>query len=239
MTSEPLTQALLLALLAGCSIPLGGLLALADRVHPNWMTSELRHGVMAFGGGVLVAAVALVLVPQGLERLHGPATLASFAAGGVVFFLIDRTLGMSGKRAGQFLAMLVDFLPEAVALGAMLTAGAEGALLLAILIALQNFPEGFNAFREASEADNRPSRRLMTFALIPLLGPLAALAGAGFLSGNDAALGGLMLFAAGGVLYLTFQDVAPQAVLEKAWGPPLGAIGGFALGLAGHLMVGG
>jgi ZIP family zinc transporter len=239
MISEPLTQAILLSLFAGATIPLGGLLALEDRVHPRWLKSELRHGVIAFGGGVLVAAVALVLVPQGLERLPGPAALACFAGGGAAFFLIDRTLGKNGEQAGQLLAMLVDFLPEAVALGAMLAAGADGALVLALLIALQNFPEGFNAFREVSEGDARPGRRLMSFALIPALGPLAALTGAGLLSGNDPALGALMLFAAGGILYLTFQDVAPQAVLDKAWAPPLGAVAGFSLGLAGHLATGG
>lgn len=239
MTSEPLTQAILLSLFAGATIPLGGLLALEDRIHPRWLKSELRHGVIAFGGGVLLAAVALVLVPQGLERLQGPAALVCFAGGGAAFFVLDRTLATSGKSAGQLLAMLVDFLPEAVALGAMLAAGADGAVLLALLIALQNFPEGFNAFREVSAGDKKPAHRLAVFALIPLLGPLAALTGAGLLSGNGPALGALMLFAAGGILYLTFQDVAPQAVLDKAWAPPLGAVAGFTLGLAGHLATGG
>ena len=81
MTTEPLSQAILFALLAGATIPLGAALALWDKVHPNWMSGELRHGVIAFGGGVLVAAVALVLVPEGVDLMPGwmalpdPATL--------------------------------------------------------------------------------------------------------------------------------------------------------------------
>ena len=47
-----------------------------------------------------------------------------------------------------------------------------------------------------------------------------------------------MLFAAGGILYLVFQDIAPQAKLAAHWGPPLGAVLGFALGLAGTMWVG-
>jgi ZIP family zinc transporter len=51
-------------------------------------------------------------------------------------------------------------------------------------------------------------------------------------------LGGVMIFAAGGILYLLFEDVAPQARLERHWAPPLGAVGGFLLGYAGHLATG-
>lgn len=45
-----------------------------------------------------------------------------------------------------------------------------------------------------------------------------------------------MLFAAGGILYSVFQDIAPQAKLNKHWLPTLGAVLGFALGLAGFMM---
>jgi ZIP family zinc transporter len=156
-----------------------------------------------------------------------------------LFFVIDRTLGRSGRKAGQLLAMLVDFLPEAMAVGAMLVAGADGALLLVALIALQNLPESFNAFREMSAKGAHRLRLLAMFACLPLLGPIAAFAGATLLGDHQPALGALMLTAAGGVLYLTFQDVAPQARLARAWAPPLGAVAGFTLGLAGHILVSG
>jgi len=47
-----------------------------------------------------------------------------------------------------------------------------------------------------------------------------------------------MLFCAGGILYLTFQDIAPQAKLERAWAPPLGAVVGFLIGLTGYMLIG-
>ena len=46
-----------------------------------------------------------------------------------------------------------------------------------------------------------------------------------------------MLLSAGGILYLIFEDIAPQAPLERAWAPPLGAVAGFTLGLVGHLLI--
>lgn len=43
---------------------------------------------------------------------------------------------------------------------------------------------------------------------------------------------------AGGILYLVFQDIAPQARLEKHWAPSLGAVAGFLLGVLGHMAAG-
>ena len=34
---------------------------------------------------------------------------------------------------------------------------------------------------------------------------------------------------------LAFQDIAPQARLERHWAPPLGAVLGFALALLAHM----
>ena len=45
-----------------------------------------------------------------------------------------------------------------------------------------------------------------------------------------------MLFAAGGILYLTLQDIAPRSRLERHWLPPLGAVPGFVLALVSELV---
>ncbi|PIW30090.1 MAG: divalent cation transporter [Rhodobacterales bacterium CG15_BIG_FIL_POST_REV_8_21_14_020_59_13] len=238
MSGLPALDVILLALLAGSTIPIGATLALEDRIHPDWMTTEFRHGVMAFGGGVLIAAVALVLVPEGSDRMPPFAALASFAAGGVAFFLLDRALEKSGKPVGQLLAMLVDFVPEAIALGAILATGSGTGLLLALLIALQNLPESFNAYRElASRKKHISVSTFGLFLVLPALGPVAAILGAFVFAASDLVLGGLMLFAAGGILYLTFQDVAPQVQLKASWMPSLGAVAGFLLGLSGDLLI--
>jgi ZIP family zinc transporter len=52
---------------SGACILVGGLAASVERIRPRWLESELRHSVIAFGGGVLLSAVALVLVPEGNE----------------------------------------------------------------------------------------------------------------------------------------------------------------------------
>jgi ZIP family zinc transporter len=70
-----------------------------------------------------------------------------------------------------------------------------------------------------------------------LLGPLAAFIGLSVPSAFDPAVGAVMMLSAGGILYLMFQDIAPQVPLENTMLPPLGAILGFALGLAGDLLI--
>ena len=239
MTSEPLWLALLLATLAGASIPLGaGLALLRFRLLAGFAESEARHGVIAFGAGALLAAVALVLIPEGTERLRPVPALLWFMVGGAGFAVIDRMIAKRGGRVAQFLAMMMDYLPEALALGALIAADFSTAVLVATLIALQNLPESFNAMREMHSASAENGRRLfILFALMVPLGPLAAYVGFILPPGYQSAIGAVMMISSGGILYLMFQDIAPTVPLENSMLPPLGAVLGFALGLAGHLMI--
>jgi ZIP family zinc transporter len=43
--------------------------------------------------------------------------------------------------------------------------------------------------------------------------------------------------AAGGILYLMFQELAPQVSLKNSWLPPMGALFGFFLGVVGLMLV--
>ncbi|GAA4358018.1 divalent cation transporter [Kangiella marina] len=229
---------IVLTLAAGLSMPLGALIARFETIRPQWLEQELRHSIIAFGGGALLSAIALVLIPEGSAKLSVTETALYFALGGVAFMALDQLLDYLQSPASQLAAMLSDFIPEALALGAAFAEGGTAGLLLAGLIALQNLPEGFNAFREMDAAKAfKPSVIIIAFLLMALLGPIAGLAGYFWLSAFPTAVGAIMVFAAGGILYLTFQDIAPQAKLDNHWGPPLGAVAGFLLGLIGQLLI--
>jgi ZIP family zinc transporter len=230
--------AMLYATGTGAFMPLGGLLARIERIRPLWLERDFRHSVMAFGGGALMAAIALVLVPEGQRHLSAVSALAAFGAGGITFFLFDRMIERLGGSGAQLMAMLLDFIPESLALGAMLAAKWDAGLLLAGLIALQNLPEGFNAYLELRARDAlRPGQILAGFCAIVLLGPLATWFGFSYLREASGALGAIMLFAAGGILYLIFEDIAPQAHVVRRWAPALGAVAGFMLGLLGQMLL--
>jgi len=231
---DTLPQLLLLGLAAGIAIPIGGWIAKFEHIHPAWLENELRHFVIAFGGGALISAVALVLIPEGVKDMPIWLVAVLVSVGAIAFMALDIILARINSPSSQLAAMMADFLPEALALGAFIADGETG-YLLTFLITIQNLPEGFNAFRELRTKISA-KRILTTFALLALIGPLSTSAGYFFLADFKMVLKGIMLFASGGILYLVFQDIAPQSQIKKHWLPATGAVAGFLLGLVGHLM---
>lgn len=227
----------LLTALAGFAMPVGACLAAFENIQSRWLQQEFRHLVIAFGGGALLSAVALVLVPEGSEHLSIPAAAVCFASGGLSFMALDIWLARVNSPMGQMAAMLSDFVPESIALGAAIAAGSQAGLLLAGLVALQNVPEGFNAFRELRTAF-RPATIITAFSAMALLGPVSGLTGFYLLAPYPVSVAGIMMFAAGGILYIVFGDIAPEAKLKNAWMVPFGAVAGFLLGLIGKMLTG-
>lgn len=224
-------------LFAGLAMALGATIAYFENIENKWIEEEFRHGVMAFGGGALLSAVALVLVPEGIVHLTPLSASIWFIVGGISFMLLDIFLKKINTPASQLAAMLADFIPESIALGAAFATGNNTAYLLAGLIALQNVPEGFSAYRELNSSPSfKPKKIIIMFGLMALIGPVAGVSGYLWLSEYPQAISAVMLFASGGILYSIFQDLAPQVKLEKHWAPPMGAVLGFVLGMLGLML---
>jgi ZIP family zinc transporter len=235
---QDLFDVLLLTFLAGLAIPLGGFISQRFSWPNRLFEAEINHFLVAFGGGALLSAVALVLVPKGMENLTSGYVALCFIGGGVAFMLLDRYQKTRGTSAVQLTAMLTDFVPEALALGALFSLAKDSGMVLAFIIFLQNLPEGYNAFKELSRHNKHSANSiLLVFFLLVLLGPIAGFIGFYWLSGHVAILSGIMIFAAGGIIYTSFQNIAPLARLKYHWAPPLGAVFGFTLGMMGHMML--
>ena len=83
-----------------------------------------------------------------IYRKHAAPSI--FGIGGVLFALVDRALHKRSSAGTQLLAMLTDFLPEAMALGALLATNGTSAVLLALMIALDLrpvFPPAYGRIR--------------------------------------------------------------------------------------------
>lgn len=228
----------LLTFISGLAIPLGGIISRYLQIKNHFIEVEFNRFMVAFGGGALLSAVALVLVPKGSHYLEILPSGLCFGAGGIFFMVIDRFLASNGTSASQLTAMLIDFVPEALALGAVFSVSRDAGLLLAIIIFLQNLPEGYNAYKELAKAKCYTGNIvLMAFFLMAFLGPISGTVGLFVLAEHFEVLSSIMLFGAGGIIYTTFQDIAPQVKLRCHWAPPLGAVFGFMLGMVGEMLV--
>jgi zinc transporter, ZIP family len=218
------------------SLLAGAVAAAALRLPPR-----VAALVTAFGGGVLLAAVALELVPEADEQAGRWVTAAGLLVGTLVYVGADAWLtrteqrrvarrsmhaakagypmpaSQSGDAArGESLAagIFVDGVPESVALGLTVAAGRIGVALLAGVL-VGNVVEAYGAAQPIVAAG-----RTARFAVALLAGIGVALAGATVLGGTvlaDASpslIGGAEALASGALLAVVSVSIIPYAYSE-------------------------
>ncbi len=224
---------------AGATVFIGGLLANSfnHHVREGLLKQEIVHAATSFGAGIILSALALVLVPEGLQELSVLPMVISFLLGAVLFMYIDRYLAEKGGKAATLLAMLMDFVPESIALGAVFAVEPEMAALLAVFIGLQNLPEAFSAFRDLVHSGFTPRSTLTIFFCLSFFGIAGALVGHFLLSDFPHITAHLMTFASGGILYLLIQDIIPESKMERQYLVSMGATTGFLLGMVGEKLI--
>ena len=233
------TKIFLFAFLSGITVFLGGLLGrlFNARMPEGFAKHGIIHTSIAFGGGIILSAVALVLVPRGLDELSLIPFILSFLGGALVFYWIDGHLAAQQGRSAQLMAMLMDFIPESIALGAVFSTDPSTGMLLALFIGVQNLPEAFNSYSDLLKGGFTASTILIIFFFISFSGVAGAFIGFYELSGYPALTAHLMTFASGGILYLIFQDIAPQGRMDRSGLPALGATLGFVIGVIGEKLL--
>ncbi len=231
-----LTKLLLYAGFSGITVLIGGLLANSfdHHIKETPVKYEIIHTLMSFGAGIILSAVALVLIPGGMEELELLPMIFSFTLGAILFMIIDRQLAKSGGQTATLLAMMMDFVPESIALGAVFAADTSAATLLAVFIGLQNLPEAFNSYRDLVQSGVTAKKTLIIFSFLSFCGIAGALMGHFLLSDSPTLTAHLMTFASGGILYLLIQDIIPESRLDKNYLTSLGATLGFMVGIIGE-----
>lgn len=221
---------------AGLPIFVGGLISSILQSRSFRLKSEINHWIVAFGGGALLSAVTFALIPEAVPDFPVCGLIIVFLSGTAVFMVVDIITSKTSGSLAQLISMMMDFLPEALVLGASFAADRKFGLLLAIFIGLQNLPEGFNSYVELRNWLNR-GKTLLLMAGLSFIGIFAALAGNLFLGDNKKVIAGILLFASAGILYLIFQDIAPQSKKKSDWIPATGASVGFILGMIGEKLL--
>ena len=165
-----------LALLPAAGNFTGGLIA------EFWKPSPKALGMALHGAsGIVIAIIALELLPESRGALSGWGIGAAFMVGGVLYIgmeaIADRLTGGEAKQAGSRMwmiygAVMVDLLSDVLRIGAGGAVSLSLALTLAAGQVLADVPEGFAA-AATFRANNVPRRRrilLMASFAIPVVG---------------------------------------------------------------------
>ena len=245
-------EAGLWGLLAGGALVLGALVAWFVRV-----SQDVVAGVMAFGAGVLLSALAFELVDEAEQRGGlGPVALG-LVGGAVVYVAANLVLARHGarhrKRSGDLqpsesehagsgtaiaVGALLDGVPESVVLGlSLLEGGGVGVAVLAAIF-ISNLPEGLSS-SAGMKHNGRPASYVFgVWGGIAVVTGLAGMAGAGLLDGaSPQTIAVITAVAAGAILAMVADTMIPEAFERtRAYTGVIAALGfitAFAISRAG------
>ncbi len=211
--------------------------------------------MMGFAAGVMIAASFWSLLDPAIKLsdemggIKWLAPMVGFLAGGVFLWSVDRVLPhlnvgqrkTEGFKTGwhtsilTFIAITFHNFPEGLAIGVAFGAAAAGipgatvagALALAIGIGIQNFPEGFAVSVPFRKQGLSRMKCFMFGQSSALIEPVAAVIGAFGVILMRPLLPYVLAFAAGAMIYVTVEEIIPEAQLNSTRVATAGAMLGF------------
>ena len=239
--SVPFETAAAWGLAIGSSLVAGAIVAATLEIP-----DRAAAAISAFGGGILLAAVAFELVPEADERA-GPGLTAMALVGGTVIYLgadalltrnkKHRSVRRKGHAAaagrdvemmidedetirGELIAagLFVDGIPESMAFGLTVSEKAIGvALLVGILVG--NLVEAYGAAQPIIHGGHSKRFAIALLGAIGITLAGATILGATILAGTSPeVIGGAQAIAAGAVLAVVSISIIPHAFAEvNAW----------------------
>jgi ZIP family zinc transporter len=206
--------------LAGGALLIGA--AIAWFVH---VPRGVVAGIMAFGSGVLISALAFDLVLEAEETGGTTPTVVGFLAGAVAYVSANIALdrigarkrertgeGSSGSGTGIAVGALLDGVPESAVLGLSMVGGGGVSVPILAAIFISNIPEGL-----ASTADLKRDKRglryvVLLWAGIALACAVASLLGFALLDTASPDLTAVInAIAAGAILAMICDTMIPEA----------------------------
>lgn len=211
---------------AASALLLGALLGWFIRFPPKAVAY-----VMAFGSGVLIAALGFDLVGDALAEAVGIGWIAGgFMAGAAAFSLINHWLNAPVKHrkrsrnqqpasnnSGIAIAAgtLLDGLPESMAIGLLVASGGKLSLATVAAIFISNIPEALSSTAGMRSAGHGGWFILRLWGGMALLSGVFAIIGALFFGGAPAYVKALITcIAAGGIFAMVVETMIPEAFAE-------------------------
>lgn len=207
------------------------------------MNRAFLDGMLGFTGGVMVAASFWSLLSPAIDLSEGTGILKAipsavgFFLGALLIYGMDKFLPhihinfkeKEGIKTPWHRTTLLLFaitlhnLPEGLAIGVLFggvalgvpEASVAGALILAIGIGIQNFPEGIAVSMPMRRQGASRKKSFFYGQLSAVCEPIAAVLGATFVLMFEPILPYALAFAAGAMIFVVIEEVIPETQLDK------------------------
>ncbi|HSX16885.1 MAG TPA: ZIP family zinc transporter [Patescibacteria group bacterium] len=198
------------------------------------MPRRISASIMAFGAGVLIAALSFGLMEEAYTRAGAVPVTMGFLGGAVVYTAASLLLSKFGGRyrkrsanqlseddlagSGRAIALgaLLDGVPESIVLGISMLGGAPVSIVLLGAIFISNFPEGLSSAVGMRSAGRSKRYVFGVWGFITVISGFAAWLGyAAFGSASQASIAVIEASAAGAILAMIADTMIPEAFEQE------------------------
>jgi zinc transporter, ZIP family len=217
-------------LVAGSALLIGAAIGYLTDVQQRTVA-----GIMGFGSGVLISALAFNLMDEAYTRGGFWATATGFLGGAIVYTVVNLYLARHGakhrKRSGNQQAeeskqhggnglaiavgSLLDDIPESIVIGTSLLGGAAISYVTVVAIFLSDIPESLSSASGMTKAGRPAGYVFGVWGGITLVTALAAIAGYVIFAGLPKSVTAAATATAAGAILAMLVDTMIPEVFEE------------------------
>jgi ZIP family zinc transporter len=228
------------SLLAGLATVLGGIVVMLF----GQPSTRLLAFLLGLASGVMLAVVAVDLVPSALEHGTRAATATGFAAGVLLLAGLDNSLsrhrrhrrrgasqGETFTRLGILVALGIALhdLPEGLAIGAGFAATHDLGAMISLAIGLHNIPEGIGMSAPLLFGGWKPWKVLLLCLAVAMVTPLGTILSLVILNISPIFIAVCLAFAAGAMVFVVADELIPVSHDSSRFLTSFGLTFGFVL----------